>query len=195
MIDNRSSRTERSRPFRADRAWRRKLMTETPAISSGYWKARKMPALPRTSGDQSVISSPRNRTDPEVTSYSGLPSSTEARVDLPEPLGPMRAWISPGWTTRSTPRRISTPSVVEAWRSVTSNIGSEPRVSDTLQVYGPGGITTMAIGEIRARFTSLGSPTRPSRVARCRSWCPDRGQVGRWCPAGARRKDGGRWTR
>ena len=71
-------------------------MTETPATSSGYWKARKIPALPRTSGDQSVISSPRKRTDPEVTSYSGLPSSTEARVDLPEPLGPMRAWISPG---------------------------------------------------------------------------------------------------
>src|SRR4051794_6729063 len=31
----------------------------------------------------------------------------EASVDLPEPLGPMRAWISPLLTSRSTPLRIS----------------------------------------------------------------------------------------
>src|SRR3954449_4791777 len=31
----------------------------------------------------------------------------EASVDLPEPLGPMSAWISPLLTERSTPRRIS----------------------------------------------------------------------------------------
>ena len=92
-------------------------MTDTPVISMGYWKARKMPARPRTSADQSVISSPRNRTDPLVTRYSGLPRRTDARVDLPEPLGPMRAWSSPGWITRSTPRRISTPSAVDACRS------------------------------------------------------------------------------
>ena len=49
MIDSRSSSTERSMPLRADSAWRRKLRTETPAISCGYWKARNMPALPRTS--------------------------------------------------------------------------------------------------------------------------------------------------
>src|SRR5687768_17358781 len=29
------------------------------------------------------------------------------RVDLPEPLGPIRAWISPERTVRSTPLRIS----------------------------------------------------------------------------------------
>ena len=51
-------------PLRADSAWRRKLMTETPGISWGYWKARKMPALPRTSGPHSVMSSPLNRIDP-----------------------------------------------------------------------------------------------------------------------------------
>ena len=98
----------------AERAWRRKLITETPGISWGYWNARKMPALPRMSGSHSVMSSPWNLIDPPVTSYSGL-SSTLAKVDLPEPLGPMRAWTSPAATVRSTPLRISIPpSVVTA---------------------------------------------------------------------------------
>src|SRR5215213_8124661 len=35
-----------------------------------------------------------------------------ASVDLPEPLGPIRAWTSPRSTFRSTPRRISLPSTV-----------------------------------------------------------------------------------
>ena len=43
-------------------------MTGTPPMASGSWKARKMPALPRTSVGQSVMSSPRNRMEPEVTS-------------------------------------------------------------------------------------------------------------------------------
>ena len=98
-------------------------MTDTPATSCGYWKARKMPALPRTSADQSVMSSPRNRIVPSVTTYSGLPRSTEARVDLPDPLGPMRAWISPFSTTRSTPCRMGVPSTVVTWRFSTSNSG------------------------------------------------------------------------
>ena len=100
-------------------------MTETPATSRGYWKARNSPALPRTSVDQSVMSSPLKRMAPFVTTYSGLPSRTAASVDLPEPLGPMSAWTSPGRTTRSTPWRISTPSALEAWRSRTSNKGGE----------------------------------------------------------------------
>ena len=45
-------------PLRADSAWRRNWMTETPAISCGYWKARNIPALARTSVGQSVMSSP-----------------------------------------------------------------------------------------------------------------------------------------
>ena len=98
-------------------------MTETPATSWGYWKARNRPALPRTSGDQSVMSSPRKRMLPCVTTYSGLPSSTEASVDLPEPFGPIRAWTSPGRTVRSTPWRISTPSSLETCRSTTSKSG------------------------------------------------------------------------
>ena len=72
MMARRSSSTDRSMPLRADSAWRRNWMTDTPAISCGYWKARNMPALARTSVGQSVMSSPWNRMRPPVTSYSGL---------------------------------------------------------------------------------------------------------------------------
>ena len=36
--------------------------------------------------------------------------SAPASVDLPAPFGPIRAWISPALTDRSTPRRISASS-------------------------------------------------------------------------------------
>ena len=39
-------------------AWRRNWITGTPEISSGYWKARNIPALARTSVGQAVTSSP-----------------------------------------------------------------------------------------------------------------------------------------
>ena len=53
---------------------------------------------------------------PLVTVYFGWPAIEYARVDLPEPLGPMIAWVSPCRTVRSTPRRISSrspPSLVD----------------------------------------------------------------------------------
>ena len=61
IVARRSSSTDRSMPLRADSAWRRNWITETPGISCGYWKARNMPALARTSAGQSVMSSPWNR--------------------------------------------------------------------------------------------------------------------------------------
>jgi hypothetical protein len=82
-------------------------MTETPCTCWGYWKARNMPALPRISVSQAVMSSPLNRIRPPVTSYSGEARRVEARVDLPDPLGPMSAWTSPAPTVRSTPLRMS----------------------------------------------------------------------------------------
>src|SRR5436305_7280772 len=47
--------------------------------------------------------------------------STFASVDLPEPFGPMSAWISPWRTVRSIPFRISLPSTV-ACRSWISSV-------------------------------------------------------------------------
>ena len=115
IVARRSSSTERSMPLRADCAWRRNWMTETPAISCGYWKARNMPALARSSVGHSVTSSPRNSIVPPVTSYSGEPISVLPRVDLPEPLGPMMACTSPAFTVRSRPLRISGRSVARSF--------------------------------------------------------------------------------
>ncbi len=84
-------------------------MTETPGISCGYWNARNMPALARTSGGQAVMSSPWNRIRPAVTTYSGEPSKVLARVLLPDPLGPMMACDSPALTVSDSPRRMSSP--------------------------------------------------------------------------------------
>ena len=68
IIISRTSSTERSMPRRAERAWRRNWMTGTPPIDSGSWKARKIPALPRTSVGHGVMSSPLKRIAPAVTS-------------------------------------------------------------------------------------------------------------------------------
>ena len=100
-------------------------MTETPGISCGYWNARNMPALARTSVGQSVMSSPWYTIEPWVTSYSGEASNTLASVLLPDPLGPMMAWTSPVLTCNDRPRRISgvgpSRSLGRAWRSSMRN--------------------------------------------------------------------------
>src|SRR5690349_3516208 len=85
---------------------RRYLATVTPGIATGYWKAMKRPARARSSGSASVISSPSKRIWPSVTSRPGWPMITLASVDLPDPFGPIIAWISPERTRRSTPLRI-----------------------------------------------------------------------------------------
>src|ERR671931_467667 len=54
----------------------------------------KRPMRARSSGAASVMSSPLKRIWPSVTSRLGWPMMALASVDLPEPLGPMRAWIS-----------------------------------------------------------------------------------------------------
>src|SRR4249920_3277426 len=48
---------------------------------------------------------------------------TFARVDLPEPFGPMSAWVSPCLTNRSMPFRISLPST-SACRSTISSVAA-----------------------------------------------------------------------
>src|SRR5688500_2707786 len=85
---------------------RRYFVIVTPGIATGYWKAMNRPARARSSGSDSVMSSPLKRTWPSVTSSPGWPMTALARVDLPEPFGPIRAWISPERTCRSTPLRI-----------------------------------------------------------------------------------------
>ena len=55
-------------PLRTAIAWRRKLRTLTPEISSGCWNPRKMPRAARSSVGSAVMSSPRKRIAPSVTS-------------------------------------------------------------------------------------------------------------------------------
>src|SRR5665811_1218172 len=106
---------------RALRIIRRYLLTETPGIATGYWKAMKRPARERSSGAASVMSSPLKTIEPSVTSNEGWPMIALARVDLPDPLGPIRAWTLPFSTSRSRPRRISLPSTVTCRLRISSS--------------------------------------------------------------------------
>src|SRR5262245_38221451 len=87
-------------------AIRRYLATVTPGIATGYWNAMNRPARARSSGSASVTSAPRRRISPSVTSSEGWPMIAFARVDLPDPFGPISAWTSPFETSRSSPFRI-----------------------------------------------------------------------------------------
>src|SRR5918996_5393007 len=109
---------------RALRIIRRYLLTETPGIAMGYWKAMKRPARERSSGSASVTSSPLKAIVPSVTSSEGWPMIALARVDLPDPFGPIRAWTLPFSTSRSSPRRISLSSALTCRLRISSSAKS-----------------------------------------------------------------------
>ncbi len=146
-----------SMPLRAPMAWRRNCRTGTPDTSWGYWKARKMPARPRSSGPQSAMSSPLKRSDPPVTTYSGLPISVDASVDFPDPLGPIRACTSPAPTVRVTPRRMSPVSrptegsAGAAWRSSISKRGADPMAPVYLHYPGVGNVRASEMRQVGCR--------------------------------------------
>ena len=83
-----------------------RLTIVTPGIGVGYGKERNTPLRARWSAGSAVMSSPLRITWPSSTTYDGLPAMVLAIVLLPEPLGPMIAWISPGRISRSMPCRI-----------------------------------------------------------------------------------------
>ena len=61
----RTSSTEKSSmPLRRAIAWRKKLSTETPGISSGCWNPRNRPRRARSSVGRSVMSSPARQDAP-----------------------------------------------------------------------------------------------------------------------------------
>src|SRR3954453_17809141 len=91
---------------------RRYFVTVTPGTATGYWNAMKSPMRARSSGSASVTSSPLKTIWPSVISSDGGPMIAFASVDLPDPFGPIRAWISPLPTERSTPFRISLSSAL-----------------------------------------------------------------------------------
>ncbi len=105
---------------------RRYLLTETPGIATGYWKAMKRPACERSSGAASVMSSPLKVIVPSVTSSAGWPMITLASVDLPEPFGPIRAWTLPFSTSRSRPLRIFLSSTLTCRLRISSSANFAP---------------------------------------------------------------------
>src|SRR4051794_29980477 len=105
---------------------RRYLVTVTPGTATGYWNAMKRPMRARSSGSASVMSSPLKRTSPSVTSRLGWPMIALASVDLPEPFGPIRAWMRPFSTSRSSPLRICLPSAVTCRLRISSSAIRSP---------------------------------------------------------------------
>src|SRR5215208_3687542 len=84
------------------------------------------PMRDRSSGAASVMSSPLKEMVPSVTSRPGWPMIALASVDLPEPFGPIRAWIEPFSTSRLTHLRISLPSAVTCRLRISSSANSAP---------------------------------------------------------------------
>ena len=74
------------------------------ALAAGH--ERRCRAGSSTSADSSVMSSPSNTTVPPLGPSS--PQMPLSSVDLPAPLVPSRATISPRPTSKSTPKRICT---------------------------------------------------------------------------------------
>ena len=104
---------------------KRKFDIVTPGISAGYWNDKNNPSLDLLSGDACVISSPSKIIFPDKMEYLGCPIKAFAKVDLPEPLGPIRAWTSPGLICKETPFTISLPSTA-IWISWISSMISSP---------------------------------------------------------------------
>src|SRR6185437_3581934 len=83
------------------------------------WNERASPSRTRAWVGRRVMSRPRKRMVPE--SGARPPVSWLTRVVLPAPLGPIRAWISPCFTSIETSSVASRPPKCLASRSVTSS--------------------------------------------------------------------------
>src|SRR5262245_1151915 len=133
---------------------RKYLATVTPGIATGYWNAMKRPIRERSSGSASVMSWPLKVIVPSVTSSPGCPMIAFASVDLPDPFGPIRAWIEPLSTSRLTPLRISLPSAVTCRSRISRSANSTPVVALTFSLRGAdrrrrrGGCRRMQFGEL-----------------------------------------------
>src|SRR5437763_2004543 len=72
-----------------------------------FWNVRAIPAFVTWWGLRPTIGLPSSRISPEVGTSS--PVTRLKNVVLPAPLGPMRPWIWPVATVRSTPSRAASP--------------------------------------------------------------------------------------
>ena len=88
-------------------AYFKKLVTDTPGISSGNWNDINTPFLAISSVFEFVISVPSNLIVPFVFVYAGLFKIAFAVVVFPEPFGPIITCISPLFMFKFIPFRIS----------------------------------------------------------------------------------------
>ena len=146
MSARRTSSTERSgMPLRTAMAWRRKLSTLTPEISSGCWKPRKMPRAARSSVGSAVTSSPRNRIAARVTSVGGVGEEGVGERRLARAVGAHQ-----GVDLALADREAQSAQDLGAVDGDVEVVDLEQRGSR----HGPDSISTTAVVEIRMRPAS-----------------------------------------
>src|SRR3989337_1346495 len=85
-----------------------------------------MPRARICSGRRPAMLSPLNRTFPPEILTS--PEIARKTVDFPAPFGPTRHTISPSWTDRLTPQRMSTPGMYPATTFSSASMVGAPQV-------------------------------------------------------------------
>ncbi len=103
------------------KAVRMKLLMLTPWISTGYWNPRKIPSRALSSTGIASRFFPLYRISPSVTLKRSRPAITAAKVLFPLPFGPIKACFSPLSIVRSTPFKISFPSMETCKFLISSN--------------------------------------------------------------------------
>ena len=137
----------------------------------------KRPMRARSSGSASVMSSPLKRIWPSVTSRFGWPMTTLASVDLPEPFGPISAWISPA-------RHREVDALEDL---LVARLGVE--VLDLERVHGSRGHRVDQVGFALGEGDELGERRALERLERRR---PARASTGAWWRTARRRRGASR---
>ena len=116
-IDN-AARTSSSEPSGLPSRTFSRTDAENSVASSKATETRER----STSRSRSLMSTPSRMTEPPVTSYSRLIS--EVSVVFPDPVAPTMATVSPGRSSRSTPRSSSAGRPERDWASANLNCTS-----------------------------------------------------------------------
>ena len=166
------------------RAWRRNWMTETPAISWGYWKARNMPDLARTSvgqvGDVVAL-------EPDPPAGDHVLRAGQQGVGQRRLAGAVRAHDGVHLAGARRPGRR--PAGCRSWPRPAGPGDPRPGTARGT-AHAPSLITTTAIVEIPQRPSAAGSPSRGTRAGIVAERLPSRSGsgCGRCAARGRRRR-------
>ena len=177
-----SSRSSPSRPIAASSARtaptsapdkRRFWATVRSGASAGSWNTGASPAAWASLGRRSSVGRPCRAIIP--ASARRTPVRILTIVDLPAPLAPSRAWLSPGRTVRSTARRATTGpkalATAVVWRSGSVNeipVVSLRRATERQGSGGSRGPAWTGGGPLDAQVTPR-DPCRRGAARVCRS--------------------------